>query len=275
MMRYALVTVLALLFLCTYAAPPALAAEPERASEIVVDYQGRLQDANGDPISGVFNLEFKLYDGEHAAHSVWSARQFVAVVDGDYTVPLGLKNPLQRSALPSDAWIGVEWIGQGELLRDHFKIAGKLEDSADSKSSAGGNQANLQWKISPETRALLEAAKKGDRVAFADIAERAVSADKADTALRAETIGDMNAEDIKETSTLALDRLGEHLADPNAHEATGGIRLGDNHSVQKRAGGRGGSPYKVMCPPGQVVTGIEGAAGRLLDSIRIVCTKLK
>src|SRR5690606_6437651 len=137
------------------------------------------------------------YDGEHAAHSTWSARQFVAVVDGEYTVPLGLNKPLQKSALPDNAWIGVEWVGQGELLRDQFKIAGK--SGADTKT-----QANTQWEVSAKTRQLLEAAKDGTSVSFADIAERAVSADKADSALRAESIGDMSAEEIKRTSELAL-----------------------------------------------------------------------
>src|SRR5690606_42151043 len=100
-------------------------------------------------------------------------------------------------------------------------------------------------------------------------------ADKADSALRAESISDMSAEEIKRTSELALNRLGEHLADPDAHAATGGLLLGDKHAVQKRVGGSGGNPYQVNCPPGHVVTGINGGAGKMLDSISIICTKLQ
>src|SRR5690554_5064907 len=274
MMRPSSLAAFTLVLFSACAASTALAADPAQSSEIVVDYQGRLQDGQGRAISGVFDLEFKLYDGEHAARPTWSARQFVAVVDGDYTVPLGLNAPLQKSALPEDAWIGVEWVGQGELLRDRFKIAGKSE-GVGAGNGGGATQASAQWEVSDETRELLNAAKGGKRITFADISERAVSADKADTALRAESIGDMSAEEIKKTSELALNRLGEHLADFDAHQATGGLVLGDNHAVQKRVGGTGGKPYQVNCPPGHVVTGIKGGAGKMLDSISIICTKLQ
>lgn len=272
MMRNASIAAFTLLLLSAGAASTALAADSAPGSEIVVDYQGRLQDARGEAISGVFDLEFKLYDGEHAAKPTWSARQFVAVVDGDYTVPLGLENPLKKSAVPDDVWIGVEWVGQGELLRDEFKIAGRANRGQAGDPEA---EANLQWEVSAETRELLEAAKSGKRISFADIAERAVSADTADNARRAESIGEMSAEDIKKVSELALNRLGDHLADPDAHQATGGLVLDDKHAVQKRVGGAGGSPYQVNCPPGHVVTGIKGGAGRMVDSISIICTKLK
>lgn len=268
MMRTVFLALFTLGLLSVGAPAPAQAAGPPQGAEIVVDYQGRLQDGQGRAISGIFDLEFKLYDGEHAARSSWSARQFVAVVDGEYTASLGLNQPLQKSALPDDAWIGVEWVGQGELLRDKFKIAG--ESGHDEQSPT-----NTQWEVSTTTRQLLEAAKDGKSVSFADIAERAVSADKADSALRAESIGDMNAEEIKRTSELALNRLGEHLADPDAHAATGGLLLSDKHAVQKRIGGGGGSPYQIDCPPGHVVTGIKGTSGRMVDSIRIICTKLQ
>jgi len=273
MMRTVYLALLITGLLSAGAASPALAADPPQSSEIVVDYQGRLQDGQGRAISGVFDLRFKLYDGEHAAHSTWSARKFVAVVDGEYSVPLGLNQPLPKSALPEDAWIGVEWVGQGELLRDQFQIAGK--SGVDPSASSNAAPTNTQWEVSAQTRQLLEAAKEGKSVSFADIAERAVSADKADSALRAESIGGLSAEQIKKTSELALNRLGEHLADPDAHAATGGLRLSDKHAVQRRVGGAGGDPYQINCPPGHVVTGIKGGAGKMLDSISIICTKLQ
>jgi hypothetical protein len=45
--------------------------------------------------------------------------------------------------------------------------------------------------------------------------------------------------------------------------------------VMESIGGQGGGPYDVRCPPGFVVTGIEGAAGRVIDSIRIVCSPMQ
>lgn len=238
--------------------------------DLVVDYSGKLQDERAHPISGVFHLEFKLYKGENAKQSTWRERHFVAVVDGSYTVPLGTHETLEQKAIPDDAWIGVELTGEGELLRDRFEVAADGEDTADGSASNA-----KQVELSEATRELLEQAKDGDRIAYADIAERAVTADRADVAARAESLGDFSVDELEQKASLALERLGDHISDPDAHEATGGIRLGDDRKIQKRVGGKGGGRYEVNCPPGYVVTGITGGAGRLIDSIRIICTKLR
>ncbi len=235
---------------------------------IELDYNGKLQDEKGQPVSGVFNLEFKLYDGQHAAKSTWHERHFVAVVDGKYTVPLGARQKLYRRAVPQNAWIGVELVGEGEILRDRFQVESASDKSGDSKSAD-------KFTMSAETRKLLEDARKGKRIAFADVAERAVTADHANSAKRADMVGDMTAEQINKKVQLALDRLGEHIADPNAHAATGGIRLGKDRRVGRGIGGDGGSPYEVDCPPGYVVTGIKGRAGNMVDNVTVVCHKLR
>jgi hypothetical protein len=291
MNRKTLISISALALCCLGGVPSALAQnapenqrepekapvqeEPTSASELVVDYNGRLQDGRGRPISGVFNLAFKLYDGRHAAEAAWQERHFVAVVDGDYIVALGSKAPLTQSTLPDDAWIGVELVGEGELLRDRFRMGEASAGSAGSGATSGAGNSELQWAMSDKTRALLEAAKTGERITFADVAERAVTADKANFAKSAATLGEMSAEELEKATQIALDRLGAHIADPDAHAATGGLLLGNDHAVQRRVGGSGGDPYQVNCPPGYVVTGIKGGAGRMLDSISIICTQLR
>lgn len=257
------------------AAPPELKPETSAPPTEVVDYSGRLQDESGQAISGVFQLDFALYDDPQGATPVWSERQYVAVVDGDYTVGLGAKKPLRPSSLPEGAWIGVEWVGQGELLRDQFQFS-RRAPAGDARTQPRDAQPAPQARpLSQETRQLLEAAKQGRKITFADVAERAVSADSADFALRADHIGDMSAEDVKRSAQLALDRLGAHIADPRAHDVTGGLGLGTDHAVQRRIGGSGGDPYQVNCPPGHVVTGIRGGAGKMVDSISIICTPLQ
>jgi hypothetical protein len=84
----------------------------------------------------------------------------------------------------------------------------------------------------------------------------------------------MSAEKVQELSNLALERLGEHIADPNAHEASGG-GLGDQRRVLDSVGGPGGSSYEKTCPPGWVVVGITGGEGRVVDSLAVICKPLK
>ncbi|QDG54702.1 hypothetical protein FIV42_29345 [Persicimonas caeni] len=274
-MRQTLPTLIAAALLTAAFAPASMAQDKVQkptkpastsSAEMVVDYNGTLQDENAKPVSGVFHLEFKLYDGQHAKRSSWNERHFVAVVDGVYTVPLGSAKSLERSLVPKDAWIGVELVGEGELLRDRFAL------------SDGGSQASKgvdDIAISDETRKLLESAQTNSKIAFADVAERAVTADKAEVAVRAQQIGDLSADELEKKAEVALERLGEHIADPDAHSATGGIRLDGERAVQKRVGGPGGAPYQVNCPPGYVVTGIKGGAGKLIDSVQLICQKLR
>jgi hypothetical protein len=245
---------------------------PSRADAddgIIVDYTGRLQDERSQPISGIFHLEFKVYDDQQAASAKWQERHYVAVVDGDYTVPLGSQETLERDALPSSAWLGVELVGEGELVRDRLQTGQTPSANKQPTNNDGGSH------ISDETKKLLEGARDNEKIAFADIAERAMVADQAEVAKRAESIGEFSVEELEEKANLALERLGEHVTDPDAHSATGGLKLGDDRKGMKRVGGAGGTPYEANCPPGYVVTGIKGGAGRLLDSIRLVCQKLR
>jgi hypothetical protein len=243
-------------------------ASSKQTNRMLVDYRGQLQDGQGEPISGVFHVAFKLYKGRNTAEPLWSERQYVAVTEGTYVVPLGSERELTRTDISGERWIGVELVGEGEILRDRFKFENTRRAGGGSGGSGG------KFGVSKETKKLIEKAKNSKSVAFADVAERAISADKAKVAERAEKIGSMSADKIKRLSNLALERLGEHIADPNAHKAAGS-KLGDRRRVMDRVGGTGGASYTSTCPEGYVVTGIRGGAGRVLDSIRIICQPLQ
>jgi hypothetical protein len=241
-------------------------SEPE---PVMIDYQGKLQNADGKPISGVFNLEFNIYESENSAEPDWSERQYVAVADGSYKVPLGRKTDLRRQELDATPWIGIELVGEGEILRDRLTL--RKSGVADTGSNP---DAMPSGPDSSKTRDLLEKARNTDKMAFADVAERAVTADTAKQAETAEKLGSMNADEVERLSNLALERLGEHIADPNAHDASGG-GLQDKRRVMESVGGSGGVQYERECPPGYVVTGINGGAGRVVDSISLICQPLK
>lgn len=235
---------------------------------VVLDYKGQLQDGDGNPISGVFHMNFNIYDDPDAKKPLWSEKQYLGVVDGSYKVPLGRTTELSRSELAGDRWIGIELVGGSEVLRDKLKVR---ESRISAKSGGGDGTGSIDTS---ETEAMIKKAQNTDQMAFADVAQRAVEADKAKVAASAESIGDMSAEKVKELSNLALERLGEHVADPNAHDASGG-GLGDQRRVLDSVGGPGGNSYEKTCPPGWVVVGITGGEGRVVDSLAVICKPLK
>lgn len=68
-----------------------------------ISYQGRLADVNGDPLTGVYNLEFRLYDvpagGAPLWEELWTGGNSVQVSDGLFNVMLGSLNPTLESAI--------------------------------------------------------------------------------------------------------------------------------------------------------------------------------
>lgn len=234
---------------------------------IVIDYAGRIQDESGSPVSGVFQMRFKLLKTEESANPTWAEARYVAVVDGDYQIGLGERRKLRKRQIPESPWIGIELVGEGEIVRDRFQVdLGGAKEAPEQKVQAG---------ISQKTKELLEKAASDNSIAFADVAQRAVTADSATTASQANAIGELTAQEIKDLSNVALERLGEHIADPSAHEAAGGIRIGNERQITNSAGGSGGGAYQLNCPKGYVVTGIKGGAGRLVDSVSLICQPLR
>lgn len=234
----------------------------EGAGNILLDYRGKLQDSQGTPVSGVFHFQYNIYTDSNAAEPIWSERQYVSVIDGTYKVPLGSRTTLKRETISGLRWIGIELVGEGEIVRDRLKV--------DSAKQGGGESE----KISQKTKKLLKKAAQGDKIAFADVAERAVKADQADVAKEARKIGSLSADEVERLSNLALERLGEHIADPNAHGAVGRT-LGKQPRIMDQIGGKGGGSYRSECPPGYVVTGIKGGSGAVVDSIAIICRRLQ
>ena len=96
-------------------AVPAIAG-PSRAptapSACLISYQGRLADADGNPVTGKVNLEFRLYDvptgGVPLWEEFWTGGNAVDVSDGLFSVMLGgISTPSARSPrLEKEGWGG-------------------------------------------------------------------------------------------------------------------------------------------------------------------------
>ena len=85
---------------------PSLAAPliaPSAPSACLISYQGRLADAEGNPITGKVNIEFRLYDvptgGVPLWEEFWTGGNAVDVSDGLFSVMLGSINDTLCSAI--------------------------------------------------------------------------------------------------------------------------------------------------------------------------------
>ncbi len=81
------------------AAPLEKKPAPLSGSRSVYKIQGRLVDANGDPVSGTHLVDFKLRVGGEDGRVVWEESHYVRVKDGVYRTELG-----NLSAIPSEGF---------------------------------------------------------------------------------------------------------------------------------------------------------------------------
>ena len=63
----------------------------------MINYQGMLSDAGGNPISGDYSVVFKIYSAETGGTVLWSETQTVTVTDGLFDVLLGSTTAIQYS----------------------------------------------------------------------------------------------------------------------------------------------------------------------------------
>lgn len=63
----------------------------------LINYQGRLTDSSGMPISGSVSMRFSIWDASEFGLELWSENQTVSVNNGIYNVLLGSMNPLSES----------------------------------------------------------------------------------------------------------------------------------------------------------------------------------
>jgi hypothetical protein len=119
--------VIALLALTTsvWARPLLEAANTPGPSATTVNYQGRLGDAAGAPLSGDYAMTFSLWDALSGGNLVWGPESYAAVPvsEGLFNVGLG---SLTSGGIPTSAWsgdryleiaVGGETLAPRELIR--------------------------------------------------------------------------------------------------------------------------------------------------------------
>ncbi|WP_263429432.1 collagen-like protein [Nannocystis pusilla] len=74
----------------------------------LVTHQGRLFDANGEPISGTQDLTFRIYDAEVDGNEIWSETISIDFDEGFFSVRLGEQLALDENVFDgSTRWLGI------------------------------------------------------------------------------------------------------------------------------------------------------------------------
>jgi hypothetical protein len=88
-----------------------------------INYQGRLTDDTGQPITGTKNLKFKIYGSQFGDDSLWSSgMRSVDIEDGLFNYQLGL-----HVALPSDLFTGNNYRYLGITVETDAEITPRIQ----------------------------------------------------------------------------------------------------------------------------------------------------
>jgi hypothetical protein len=241
--------------------------EAEGEKPIEISYEGRLQDDGGQPIAGVFPLEFHLYRTADSKAPIWRESHWVAVLDGRYRLSLGRERPLRAPLVKrgESLFLGVNLQDGGELTREALTLPLDEEPLAEAPAEPVAQRPTAPADDKPGAPPNTYKTESS----FAEVADFARRAENAENAqkLGGKTLAELEAE---------LDSLRERIADlRKAQGGGGGVTVGGQTELLQRVGGTGGGPYVRECPPGYVVTGVRGTSGAVVDSFQVICSPLQ
>ncbi len=167
-----------------------------------VTYQGVLRDAGGDPVpDGVYQMDFAIYDAPSGGTALWSETQSVAVLDGAFSVELGLINPfgaLFQDQAGAPLWLGVAVdTGTGMQIYDpripltRAPYAFHAAKAEDANTLEGMSKTDIQAEIDSAVTA-----HDADNTAHADIRTKIaddIAAHDADNAAHADIRANITA----------------------------------------------------------------------------------
>jgi hypothetical protein len=216
----------------------------------IVSYQGRLADSQGTPLTGTYDMVFRLYDlpGPDATllwEESWSEPNSVQVYDGLFNVMLGSLNPVPQDTIVQNGalWLGIS-VGSDEEMTPRVQLGSvpfamqantvldgsittsKLADGAVTSGKIGdGNVATVDLANGAVTGAKIAA----DAVGSSHIAAGAVGASEiAADAVRSSEI----AANAVTASEIAADAVGSSEI---ASGAVGGSEIANGAVTQTDA----------------------------------------
>ncbi len=225
-----------------------LAPTSASAAGPAATYQGRLQNAGGQGLAGIFPLTFNFFRTSKSTTPVWSEAHFVAVDDGDYAVELGSVRPIPKSLNLGTAYLGISVTNGPEIVRERF-------DRKVTDTTTPATTSPTTVKPAPGATGAVTMTKDGET--YVEVAGFAYEAERAKTA---DAVGDIPAADLQK------------LLKGGGGSKT---KIGGSKRFSNTAGGQGGQPFTLKCPKGYVVTGLRGGAAAYLDSVQLICSPLE
>lgn len=223
----------------------ARAADAKRPDHLV--YSGQLRDEAGAALAGIYPLTFALHRDDRSQKKLWFEQQWVAVEDGVYTVELGRERALPRGLDVPSTFVSVSLTGGGELMRERL-----------SERNLPGGDGTAEVTAA-HTATPTPPGRAGAPGTVVDYAEKAGLAFEAEHAATADRVGNLSIEQL----------------DARYKRKESGARVGTAQRTTGAVGGDGGRPFRLVCPKGYVAIGIQGAAGKLVDSLEVICAPLE
>ncbi len=103
------------------------ASSPLQSSSITLAYQGRLADSAGPPLTGTYNMIFRLYDvptgGAPLWEEQWTGSNGVRVSDGLFNVMLGSLEPIPAGVIAGreQLWLGIT-VGTDDEMQPRVQL---------------------------------------------------------------------------------------------------------------------------------------------------------
>lgn len=111
----------------------------------LINYQGKLKDASGNPVDDTVKMQFSMYDAETGGTGLWAETQTVQVTDGLFNVLLGSVNPIPYSVF-SGAEVYLELKVRSDPAmtpRQRLVSVGYAMHADDADKLGGNNAANF------------------------------------------------------------------------------------------------------------------------------------
>ncbi len=114
-----------------------------------INFQGKLNDASGNPFEGTVTMQFNIYSTETGGTALWSETQTVTVTGGIFSVILGSVNPIPYSVFSaSERYLGVKVGNDPEMTpRKKLVSVGYSFRTYDSDKLDGEDAAAFMKKL--------------------------------------------------------------------------------------------------------------------------------
>ena len=170
--------VIAIILLLSVPASIVMAQPPN-----LINYQGKLSDQDGNPVSGERDLTFAIYEAESGGTPLWSESQTVTVNEGVFNTLLGSVNPIPDTLFQgnTDRYLGIT-IGEDAELTPRLRISSVPYAMRTARSDSAEFAGTSMFAEEAATAVHSDTAEFVRNVAAVDSVEFAHAAAVSDTA---------------------------------------------------------------------------------------------